>query len=94
MCLFYHSLEIEKPTNRVRSEMKAWVQRSDEKRNSLAERLSDLLKPRAAAGAMAEAIPLQRKRVSNVSKGKQVSQLNQSPLLRKQNTLAERMDAS
>jgi hypothetical protein len=62
---FVHILEIEKPTNRVRSEMKAWVQRSDELRNSLAERLSDLLKP--------EAIPLQRKRVCNVSKGKQVS---------------------
>jgi hypothetical protein len=70
---FVHILEIEKPTNRVRSEMKAWVQRSDELRNSLAERLSDLLKPRAAAGAEAEAIPLQRKRVCNVSKGKQVS---------------------
>jgi hypothetical protein len=89
--VFVHSLEIEKPTNRVRSEMKAWVQRSDEKRNSLAERLSYILKPRAAAGAEAEAIPLQKKRVSNVSKEKQVSQLNQSPLHRKQSTLAERM---
>ena len=90
--VFVHNLEIEKPANRVRSEMKAWVQKSDEKRNSMAERLSELLKARPAFTAVSEAesTPRERKRVSDAFKDKQVAELNRSPLPKKI-TLAERM---
>lgn len=90
-----HNLDIEKPVNRVRSEMKMWVEKSDEKRNSMAERLSDLLKPRppAPAAAVAEASNIIEawKSVSNGTKEKLVAQLKQTPLHQKKNTLAERM---
>lgn len=87
-----HSLETANHANRLRSEMKTWVQKSDEKRNSIAERLSDLLKPRPVSAAVAdpEVPPRERKRVSTVSKEKQISQLNKTPSLKK-DPLAERM---
>ncbi|KAG0599558.1 hypothetical protein M758_12G161400 [Ceratodon purpureus] len=90
-----HNLEIEKPANRVRSEMKLWVEKSDEKRNSMAERLSDLLKPRppAPAAAVAEASNIVQawKSASNASKEKPVAELKKLQVRKKKTTLAERM---
>lgn len=83
-----HKFEIEEPPNRVRSEIKDWVRRSDKKRNSMAERLSDLLKPKTtSADSESEATARERRRASDGGREKRVSQLTR-PSLQRRNSLA------
>lgn len=83
-----HKYEIEEPANRGRSEIKEWVRRSDETRNSMAERLSDLLRSKAASvEADVDATARERRRSSDNGREKRVSQLNR-PSLQRRNSLA------
>lgn len=83
-----HKFGIEEAANRGRSEIKEWVRRSDQKRNSMAERLSDLLRPQpVSVDADVDATARERRKSSDNGREKRVSQLNRSSLQRR-NSLA------
>lgn len=76
-------LEIEMSSNHLKTELKDKVQKSNKKRNSMSERLSELLRPTP--------VPIvEKKKTSKASKEIRVSALNCSEL-RKPNSIAERM---
>ncbi|KAG0624168.1 hypothetical protein M758_3G228900 [Ceratodon purpureus] len=83
-----HKFEVEEDANLGRSEIKDWVRRSDQNRNSMAERLSDLLRPQPVSiDADGDATARERRKSSDNGREKRVSQLNR-PSLQRRNSLA------
>lgn len=80
-----HTNGIEETVNPGRGEIQEWVRRSDQKRNSMAERLSELLRPQpASVDADVDATARERRKSAD---NKRVSQLNR-PSLQRRNSLA------
>lgn len=86
-----NALEEEESSSNFRTEMKDWVKQADKRRNSMAERLSELLRPRPASVADTEVKALEKKETLDAGKEKRVSQLNHSSTWKKKNSIAKRM---
>lgn len=80
--------EIERPSERPRSDIKEWVRKSDQERNSQAEWFSELLKLKPASmNSEAESIAGERELSSDRKREKRVSQLTR-PSLQRQSSFA------